>query len=156
DAIDDLEALVLPHRVHLADEVVRAALELELRIERRVELDGDALRGRDRGALAAATLDEHLVRAELVPRGAEPSVAELLEVARLQCLLHLAQRGTEARPEHREIRLHAQLRVDGPELDRLDAHLVGDLIRMRRRAVRTLDDETPQRLAQLEPRRRAR
>ena len=84
-------------------------------------------------ALAAAALDEHLVRLELVAGGAEAAAAELLELARLQRLLHRAQLLAEPRPEHRQVRLHAQLRIDAVEHDVLDAHLVGDLVRVRAR-----------------------
>ena len=115
---------LLAHRVHLADQVVDAALELELGVERRVERDRDAVRRRDRPALAAAALDEHLVRLELVAGGAEAAAAELLELARLQRLLHGAQLLAEPRPEHRQVRLHAQLGVDAVERDVLHAHLV--------------------------------
>src|SRR5688500_19873362 len=39
DAVGDLEALLLPHRVHRVDEVVDAALRLELGVETDVERD---------------------------------------------------------------------------------------------------------------------
>ena len=71
-------------------------------------------------------------------------------------LLHRAEILAELRPEHRQVRLHAQLRVDRVEHDLLHAHLVGDLVRVRLRARRALDDEPAERLAQLHRRRRAR
>ena len=56
----------------------------ELVVEREIERDGDAVRRRDRPALLAVALDEHLVRAELVAGDAEPAAGELLELARLE------------------------------------------------------------------------
>src|SRR5581483_5800578 len=117
--VGDLEALVLPQLVDLPDEVVHAALELELVVERDVERDRHALGGRDRPALAAAALDEHLVRLELVAGGAEAAAVELLEPAGLERLLHRPQLLAEARAEDREVRLHAQLGVDAVERDLL-------------------------------------
>src|SRR5581483_7841626 len=108
-----------------------------------------AVTRRDREALAAEALDEHLVRAELVAGGAEAPARKLLEVARLQRLLNGRQLLAEPRPEHGEIRLHAQLGFDGAQLDLLDVDLVRDLVGMARR--RTLDDEPAQRLAQRQP-----
>ena len=90
------------------------------------------------------------------PGGAEPAAAELLELAGLERLLHRAEILPELRAEHRQVRLDAQLRVDRVEHDLLHAHLVGDLVRVRLRARRALDDEPPQRLAQLQPGGRAR
>ncbi len=72
----------------------------------------------DRPAVAAAALDDHLVRLEVVAGGAEPAAAELLELARLERLLHGAEVLPELRPEHRQVRLHAQLGVDLVERDR--------------------------------------
>ena len=44
DPVGQLEPLLLAHRVQRVDQVVDAALELELVVERRVERDGDAVR----------------------------------------------------------------------------------------------------------------
>src|SRR5947199_364524 len=81
------------------------------------------------GRPAADPLDEHLVRFEDVTVDLEAPAVELLEVAARESLSHFAQRGAETRAEGREVRLHLQLgRLDLPELDVLDAQLVGDLI----------------------------
>ena len=139
-------------------EVEDAALELELGVERRVERDRDAVLGRDRPALAADPLDEHLVRLELVAgrrgsgRRRAPRTRPPASAART-----LAELLAELRAEHGQVRLHAQLgRLDVAELDLLHAQLVGDLVRVRRAAPAPRDDEPPQRLAQLQPRGRAR
>ena len=113
---------------------------------------------RDRPALAAAALDEHLVRARARgrPTRKRPPSSSSNSPA-CERLLHRAQLLAEPRPEHRQVRLHAQLGASTrPKRDVLHAHLVGDLVGVRCRAARALDDEPPQRLAQLEPRRRAR
>src|SRR6185437_16247585 len=63
----------------------------------------------------------------------------------------------ELGPEHGQVRLDAQLaRVDLAELDALHAQFLGDLGRVARDVVGTLDDEAAQRLAELDPRLRAR
>ncbi len=131
-------------------------LEQQLVVERRVERDREPGVARDRPAVAPDALDEHLVRLEHVTVDLEPAAVELLELAALQPLAHVAKRGAELRPEHRQVRLHAQLgRLDLAELDLLDAQLVGDLVGVPVRDVRRArDDEAPQRLAQLELRRR--
>ena len=68
-----------------------------------------------------------------------------------------ASAGAELRPEQRQVRLDAQLGgLDLAELDLLDAQLVGDLVGVRRRARRAGDDQPAQRLAELQPRARAR
>ena len=74
-------------------------------------------------------LDEQLVRLELLAGGADPAVAELLELARLQRRPHVAQARAELRPEHAQVRLVAE--ADGrpvEELDLLDAQLLLDLV----------------------------
>ena len=107
----------------------RLRLEQQLVVERRVERDGDAVLGRDRPAVAADPLDEHLVRLEHVAVDLEAAAAELLELPALQRLAHLAQLRAELRPEHGQVRLHAQLRrLDVAELDLLHAQLLGDLV----------------------------
>ena len=78
----------------------------------------------DRPALLAGPLDEHLVRAELVPGGPEPAAAELLELARLQRGPHRAELLAELRAEHGQVRLDAQLGVDVAELDLLHPQLL--------------------------------
>ena len=55
----------------LPDQLVDAPLAVELLVDVRVERDRDAVLGRDRPAFLPGALDEHLVRPELVPRGAE-------------------------------------------------------------------------------------
>ena len=106
------------------------ALEEQLVVERRVERDRHAVLARDRPALAADTLDEHLVRARARarrPRSARPSSSS--NSPALQLLAHVAQRRAELGPEHRQVRLHAQLgRLDLAEVDLLDAQLLGDLV----------------------------
>ena len=67
DPIGQLEAALLAQRVDVVDELVRLALEHELVVETEVERDRHAVARRDRPALAPASLDEHLVRRELVP-----------------------------------------------------------------------------------------
>ena len=98
-------------------------------VERRVERDRDAVLARDGPALEPDALDEHLVRLEHVAVDLEAAAVELLELAALQPLADVAQRRAELRAEHRQVRLHAQLRrLDVAELDLLDAQLVGDLV----------------------------
>ena len=88
---------------------------------------------RDRPALAADPLDEHLVGLEHVAVDLEAPAVELLELARARALAHVAQRRAELRAEHGQVRLHAQLgRLDVAELDLLDAQLVRDLVGVRR------------------------
>src|SRR5690349_2147514 len=138
------------------DQLVRLALEHELVVEAKVESDRHSVGRRNRPALSPATLDENLVGAELVAGRAEASVRELLELARRERLPHGAELLAELRAEHRQVRLHAQLdRLDGAELDVLHAQLVRDLLAVPVEG-RTLDDESPQRLPQLDPRARAR
>ena len=129
---------LLAQHVHLVDAVEQPPLEQQLVVERRVERDGDAVLARDRPALAADALDEHLVGLEHVAVDLEAAAVELLELAALQPLAHVAQRRAELRPEHRQVRLDAQLRrLDLAELDLLDAQLVGDLVGVRRARART-------------------
>ena len=139
------------------DEVVDATRADELVVELEVERDGEAVRGRDRPAVLAVALDEHLVAREVVAGDADAAVRELLEVARLERGAHRAQLLPELRPEQRQVRLHAQLaRLDVPEGDVAHAELVRDLVRVALRARRALDDERAQRLPELQPRGRAR
>src|SRR5207249_12084743 len=87
----------------------------------------------DRPAFLAAALDDHLVRAELVPVDAEAAAVELLEAPGLERGANGGELLAELRAEDRQVRLHAQLaRVDGAELDVLDAQLLCDLAGMRR------------------------
>src|SRR5207249_5717173 len=107
----------------------------------------------DRPAFLAAALDDHLVRAELVPVDAEAAAVELFEASGLERGTNGGEFLAELRAEDRQVRLHAQLaRVDGAELDVLDAQLLCDLARVRRGRVGALDDQAPQRLAELDPR----
>ena len=115
------------------DEVVRVAFEEQLVVEREVERDRDAVAGRDRPALLAAALDEHLVRLELVAEDAEAPTLELLELAGRERGANGAELLAELRPERRQVRLDVELdRLDLAELDLLDAELVGDLLEVRR------------------------
>ena len=132
------------------DQLVHARLARELVVDVRVERDRDARIGRDRPTLLARSLDEHLVRAELVPGGAETAAVELLEVARLKRRPHGAELLPESRPEQRQVRLHTQLGVDVTEHDLAYAQLVGDHVLVPCDARATLDDERAQRLAHLE------
>ena len=91
DAVGDLEAGLLAQHVHLVDEVEEARLQQELVVERGVERDGDAVLAGDGPALAADPLDEHLVRLEHVAVDLEAAAVELLELAALQPLAHVAQ-----------------------------------------------------------------
>ena len=117
---------------------------------RGVERDGDARVAGDGPAVLAGPLDEHLVRLELVAGGAKAAALELLERARLQRGAHRAELLAELRPEHRQVRLDAQLGIDRAELDLLHAQLLGDLVGVRGGERRALDDDPAQRLAQLE------
>ena len=109
--------------------------------------------GGDRPALLAGALDEHLVGGELVAEDAEAAALELLELARGERGPHRAELLAELRAEHRQMRLHVQLRrLDVAELDLLHAQLLAQLVGVARRERRALDDEPPQRLAQLQPR----
>ena len=129
----------------------RLRLEHQLVVERRLERDRDAGVARDRPAFAADVLDQHLLGLEHVPVDLEPAAVELLELAARELLAHRAEPRTELRPEHRQVRLHAQLRrLDLSEDDLLDAKLVGDLVRVRRGKRSAFGDEPPQRLAELE------
>ncbi len=94
--------------------------------------------------------------AELVAGDPESAAVELLEVARLKRSAHGTELLPELRPEHGQVRLHPQLGVDVPELDLLDAELLGDLVGVRGCERRTLDDDPPQGLAKLQARRRPR
>ena len=139
------------------DQLVDASLEHERLVDRGLERDRDAGVGSGDGpTVLAGPLDEHLVGAELVPGGAEAPVAELLELARLKRRAHRAELLAELRPEDGQVRLHAQLRVDVPELDLLHPQLLGDLVGVGGGEGRTLDDDPAQRLPQLEARRGAR
>src|SRR4051794_4465249 len=96
-------------------------------------------------------LDEHLLWFEHVVVHTEASAVERLEAAILQRRAHLAEGRTELRPEHAEVRLHAQVaRVDIAELDVFDAQLLGDLTCVRLRIPRAGDDEPPKRLPALQ------
>src|SRR5262249_17312974 len=121
DAVGDLEPALLPQQLDVADQVVAARLESELVVEADVERDGDGAVRRDRPALFADPLDEHLLRLEHVAVHLEPSVLELLEPALRERRPDLRERRAELRPEHTQVRLHAQLRrLDLPEQDLLD------------------------------------
>src|SRR6266516_3037916 len=125
-----LGAVLLPKPVDLVDQVAHPALELELGIERQVERDGEPVLTGDGPALLAAPLDDHLVRAELVPVDPEAAVVELFEASGLERGTNGGELLAELRAEDRQVRLHAQLaRVDLAELDFLDAQLLCDLAR---------------------------
>ncbi len=103
-----------------------------------VERDRDAVARRDRPALLAATLDEHLVGLELVAEDAEAPAVELLELARRERGAHGAELLAELRPERRQVRLHV-------ELDRLDRRRARPPSRAARRRSRRVcaDDVAP-------------
>src|SRR5438093_6694042 len=89
---------------------------------------------------------------ELVSVDSEGAVLELFEPPGLERRADRAELLPELRPQHRQVRLHSQLaRVDLSELDVLDAQLFRDLARVKSDGVGALDDESPQRLAQLDP-----
>ena len=86
-----------------------------------------------------------------MPGRAEAAARQLLEVTGRERRAHGAQLLAELRAEHRQVRLHVQLRrLDAAELDLLDAQLVAELVRMRLGERRAFDDEAAQRLAQLQ------
>jgi hypothetical protein len=62
------------------DEVVHAPCTQQVVVEVELERDGDAVRGSDRPALLALTLDEHLIAGQVVPGDANAAVGKLLEV----------------------------------------------------------------------------
>ncbi len=132
DPVGQLEPLLLAHPVHAVDQVEHAALELELRVERRVERDGDAVLRRRPPSPRGRALDEHLVGASSCPAARKPPSVELLELSRCERRAHGAELLAELRAEHRQVRLHAELRrLDRAELDLLHPQL---LARSRRRA----------------------
>src|SRR4051812_1315510 len=157
DAVGELEPLLAAEAVDLVDQVADAALELELRVQGQVERDGEAVLARDGPAFLAAALDEHFLRRQLVAVDTEAPFAELLELPRLERGPDRAELLSELRAQHREVRLHSQLaRVDLAELDTLHAQLLGDLGGVVGDGIGALDDETAQRLTELDPRLRAR
>ena len=101
------------------DEVVRVALEEQLVVEREVERDRDTVARRDRPALLAAALDEHLVGLELVAEDTEAPAVELLELAGRERGTNGAELLAELRPERGQVRLHVEL--DGFDVAELDA-----------------------------------
>ncbi len=155
-AVGQLEPGVLAHRVDAVDELVDPALERQLVVDRGLERHRDPVGPGNRPALLAGPLDEHLVRAELVPGRPEPAAAEILEVSRLERGPHRAELLAELRPEHGKVRLDAQLGVDVPELDLLHPQLLRDLVGVGGGERRAFDDDPAQRLAQLQSGRRAR
>ena len=132
------------------DQLVDAALERQLVVDGRIDRDGHARVTGDGPTVLPGAFDEHLLRRQLMAGDPEPPTFELLEVARLKRCPNDTELLAELRPERRQVRLHAQLRVDVPELDLLDTELVGDLVGVCRGKRRTLDDDPSQRLAQLE------
>src|SRR6266511_403407 len=119
-------------------------------------LAGDAVAARDRPALLPGPLDEHLLGGEVAARGPEASVRELIELARFESGANRAELLAELRPEHRQVRLDAQLGgAHFAEFDLFHAELLADLVGVLLGARSPLDDEPTQRLPKLEPRRRA-
>ena len=98
--IRELEPRLLAHRVGRVDELVDAALALELVVDHGGQRDRDAVRGSDGEAFLPVAFNEHVGRAELVPCNTEPALRELLEVAGLERLPHGAELVPQARPEH--------------------------------------------------------
>src|SRR5215212_3833594 len=90
DPVGQLEALFLAHRVDLVDQVEHERLELELRVERRLERNRDAVVTCDGPAFLAALLDEDLLRPELVLADSEAAAVELIEFAARQRFSHVA------------------------------------------------------------------
>ena len=138
------------------DQVEHALLHEELGVERRVERDRDPVRVRDRPALLADPLDEHLVTGQVATGDAKAAV-HLLEVTRLERRAHRAELPSELGPEQGKVRLHAQLgRLDVTELDLLHAQLLADLVRVRLGERGALYHEPAQGLSQRKLRARAR
>ncbi len=105
----------------------------------------------DRPARLAGALHEHLVCAEVVAEHPEAAALELLELAGRESGTDGAELLAELGAEHRQVRLHVQFgRVDVTELDLFHAQLLAKLVHMPPRERGALDDETPERLAQLE------
>ena len=94
-------------------------------------------------SLPSPALDEDLLCRQLVAGGAEAAARELLEVAGLERAPHVAELRAELRPQDGEVRLDVQLaRVDRSEARRrCTRSSLGDLVRVRLRARRALDDE---------------
>ena len=117
-----------------------------------VERNRHAATGDHGPPFLAGALDEHLVRLELVPGGAEPAPVELLEVAPLQRSPDRGELLAETRSEQGQIRLHTQLCVD---LDRNERPSPATRRAGRRPTLPplggALDHEVPQRLLHLEP-----
>ena len=99
DAIGQREPRFLPHGVDPVDEVVDPALAPELVVQPRVERDRHAVGGRDRPAFLATPLDQHLLRAQVVPRRSEAAAGKLLELSGFECLAHRDQLSAELRAE---------------------------------------------------------
>ena len=135
------------------------ASSTQLVVERRVERDRDAVVARDRPAVEADALDEHLVRLEHVAVDLEAAAVELLELAALRAAR--ARRGAPAPsfgPSTGRFGFTAAptpaTSPNSTSLTRSSSAISSACaVRDGRRA---RDDEAPQRLAQLEPRRRAR
>src|SRR5712691_5621528 len=151
--VRELKPCFLAHRVQPMDQFVHAALPAKLVVELRRDRDGQRVVFGERPSFTRTALDEHLVGRELAPVHSNPTACELLELAGLQRCADRAQLLTELRPEHREIRFHAELdRLDRTELDFLDAELLRDLAGVALRRAGALLDEPTEWLAQLEPR----
>ena len=73
------------------NQVERATLQLELRIEPCIERHRDAVVGSDGPALLADVLDEHLVGLQLMSVYAKPPTAEFFEAPFPQRRAHVAQ-----------------------------------------------------------------
>ena len=91
-------------------------------IERRVERDREPVAVRDRPALACPTCSTSTSSAERSWPTARKPPFDSHEVARVERRAHRAELLAELRPEHREVRLDAELcRLDLAELDLLHA-----------------------------------
>ena len=149
---------VLAQRVHRADQVVARGPRAAAR--RRAPVSSATVTpSADATAqpVAAAALDEHLVRLELVARGAEAAAVELLELARLRAPACTARSSLPSRgPSTGRFgftRSSASTRSNTTSFTRTSSAISSACACA---PVRALDDEPPQRLAELQPRRRAR
>ena len=87
---------------------------------------------------------------------AEAAAVRLLELARGERGADCAELLAELRAEHRQVRLHVELRrLDIAELDLLDAQLLAQLVDVPGCERRALDDEPAERLPRLQLRGRA-
>ena len=87
------------------DRLACPALELELRIERQVERDRQAVLARDRPAFLASALDDHLLGRELMAVDSQAPAVELLELTGLELRAQGTELLAQLRPEQGQVRL---------------------------------------------------